>query len=134
MEARELFGAPGFQNVELTGGSADVGIDGYGTLANNPFVSLRRLFQCKRYAKGDLVFRVHAGDFATQCSGESKRGSSSPRRNFVMRLFGRRIEKVCYTLRLSTETSSLKCFRIELGVFKKTVYGTVLGYFEKFKY
>jgi restriction system protein len=39
----------GFENVEVTGKSHDGGIDGYGTLEINPFVSFKVLFQCKRY-------------------------------------------------------------------------------------
>lgn len=60
---RELLRESGFQNVEVTGGSADGGIDGYGILEMNPFVSFRVLFQCKRYAKGNLVSRAQVGDF-----------------------------------------------------------------------
>jgi restriction system protein len=41
---RELLRESGFENVEVTGGSADGGIDGYGTLEINPFVSFRVLF------------------------------------------------------------------------------------------
>jgi len=44
---RELLRESGFENVEITGGSADGGIDGYGTLEINPFVSFKVLFQCK---------------------------------------------------------------------------------------
>jgi len=41
---RELLRESGFENVEITGGSADDGIDGYGTLEINPFVSFKVLF------------------------------------------------------------------------------------------
>ena len=46
---REPLRESGFENVEITGGSADDGIDGFGTLEINPFVSFKVLFQCKRY-------------------------------------------------------------------------------------
>ena len=49
---RELLRESDFENVEVTGGSADGGIDGHGTLEINPFVSFKVLFQCKR---SDLV-------------------------------------------------------------------------------
>lgn len=55
--SRELLRESGFENVEITGGSADGGIDGFGTLEINPFVSFKVLFQCKRYADGNLVGR-----------------------------------------------------------------------------
>lgn len=46
---KELLREHGFENVEVTGKSHDGGIDGYGTLEINPFVSFKVLFQCKRY-------------------------------------------------------------------------------------
>lgn len=55
--SQELLRESGFENVEITGGSADGGIDGFGTLEINPFVSFKVLFQCKRYADGNLVGR-----------------------------------------------------------------------------
>ncbi len=47
--SRELLREHGFENVFVTGGSHDGGIDGYGILELNPFVSFKVLFQCKRY-------------------------------------------------------------------------------------
>jgi restriction system protein len=41
---RELLRESDFENVEITGGSADGGIDGYGALEINPFVSFRVQF------------------------------------------------------------------------------------------
>ena len=46
---KELLRESGFENVIVTGQSHDGGIDGYGTLEINPFVSFKVLFQCKRY-------------------------------------------------------------------------------------
>jgi restriction system protein len=71
---RELLRESGFENVEVTGGSADGGIDGYGTLEINPFVSFRVLFQCKRYAKGNLVSRSQVGDFRNTMIGRAEKG------------------------------------------------------------
>lgn len=39
----------GLDQVEVTGGPGDGGIDGTGVLRMNPFVSFKVLFQCKRY-------------------------------------------------------------------------------------
>ncbi len=71
---RELLRESGFENVEVTGGSADGGIDGYGTLEINPFLSFRLLFQCKRYAKGNLLSRAHVGDFCNTMLGRAEKG------------------------------------------------------------
>jgi len=64
----------GFENVEVTGGSADGGIDGHGTLEINPFVSFKVLFQCKRYAKGNSVSRAQVGDFRNAMIGRAEKG------------------------------------------------------------
>jgi restriction system protein len=46
---KRLLREHGFENVEVIGGSHDGGIDGYGSLELNPFVTIKVLFQCKRY-------------------------------------------------------------------------------------
>ena len=50
---QRLLREAGFEQVIVTGRSGDGGIDGYGVLQINPFVSFRVLFQCKRY-KGSV--------------------------------------------------------------------------------
>lgn len=72
--SRELLRESGFENVEITGGSADGGIDGFGTLEINPFVSFKVLFQCKRYAEGNLVGRSQVGDFRNAMIGRAEKG------------------------------------------------------------
>ena len=71
---RELLRESGFENVEITGGSADGGIDGFGTLEINPFVSFKVLFQSKRYAEGNLVSRAQVGDFRNAMIGRAEKG------------------------------------------------------------
>lgn len=60
---RALLRESGFDNVEVTDGSADGGIDGHGTIEINPCASFKVLFQCKRYDKENLVSRAQFGDF-----------------------------------------------------------------------
>jgi len=69
---KRLLREHGFENVEVTGGSHDGGIDGYGTLELNPFVSIKVLFQCKRY-KG-TVSRAQVGDFRNAMLGRAEKG------------------------------------------------------------
>lgn len=69
---KRLLRVHGFENVEVTGGSHDGGIDGYGTLELNPFVSMKVLFQCKRY-KG-TVSRAQVGDFRNAMIGRAEKG------------------------------------------------------------
>ena len=69
---KRLLREHGFENVFVTGGSHDGGIDGYGTLELNPFVSIKVLFQCKRY-KG-TVSRAQVGDFRNAMIGRAEKG------------------------------------------------------------
>ena len=69
---KELLRESGFENVVVTGQSHDGGIDGYGILEINPFVSFKVLFQCKRY-KG-TVSRAQVGDFRNAMIGRAEKG------------------------------------------------------------
>ena len=86
---RELLRESGFENVEITGGSADEGIDGYGTLEVNPFVSFKVLFQCKRYGAKNTVSRAQVGDFRNAMLGRAEKGiiiTTSSFSNSAMRI------------------------------------------------
>lgn len=62
----------GFENVIVTGKSRDGGIDGMGILRLNPFVTLKVMFQCKRY-RGS-VSRAQVGDFRNAMIGRAEKG------------------------------------------------------------
>jgi restriction system protein len=63
-----------FEDLKLTGGSKDDGIDGFGILRVNPFVSFRVLFQCKRYAEDNKVKRTQIADFRNAMLGRADKG------------------------------------------------------------
>jgi len=71
---RELLRESGFENVEVTCGSADGGIDGYGTLEINPFVSFKVLFQCKRIRQGKPCLARTGWRFPQLHAGASREG------------------------------------------------------------
>jgi restriction system protein len=62
----------GFTEVNVTGRSGDQGIDGHGTLQINPLVSLKVLFQCKRYK--DSVNPSQVRDFRGAMTGRADKG------------------------------------------------------------
>jgi len=63
-----------FENLKLTGGSHDDGIDGIATLRINPFVSFKVLFQAKRYKEGSNISRSQIGDFRNAMIGRADKG------------------------------------------------------------
>lgn len=69
---QHLLRASGFEQVTVTGKTADGGIDGFGYLPANLFVSFKVVFQCKRY-KGS-VSSPAIRDFRGAMAGRSDRG------------------------------------------------------------
>ena len=130
---RELLRESGFENVEVTGGSADGGIDGYGTLEINPFVSFRVLFQCKRYAKGNLVSRAQVGDFRNTMIGRAEKGIIITTSGFSNAAIQEANREGAPQVELVDGDKLVDMFyRVELGVSKRTVYDVDPVYFEKF--
>lgn len=130
---RELLRESGFENVEVTGGSADGGIDGYGTLEINPFVSFRVLFQCKRYAKGNLVSRAQVGDFRNTMIGRAEKGIIITTSGFSNAAVQEANREGAPQVELVDGDKLVEMFqRVELGVSKRTVYDVDPVYFEKF--
>ena len=130
---RELLRESGFENVEVTGGSADGGIDGYGTLEINPFVSFRVLFQCKRYAKGNLVSRGQVGDFRNTMLGRAEKGIIITTSGFSNAAIQEASREGAPQVELVDGDKLVEMFqRVELGLFKRAVYDVDPAYFEKF--
>ncbi len=70
--SQRLLREAGFTSVQVTGQSGDGGIDGYGVLQINPFVSFKVLFQCKRYSNS--VSPAHVRDFRGAMYGRADKG------------------------------------------------------------
>lgn len=130
---RELLRESGFENVEVTGGSADGGIDGYGTLEINPFVSFKVLFQCKRYAERNLVSRPQVGDFRNAMIGRAEKGIIMTTSAFTNAALLEASRDGAPQIELVDGVKLVEMFhRVELGVTKRTVYDVNPNYFEKF--
>lgn len=130
---RELLRESGFGNVEVTGGSADGGIDGHGTLEINPFVSFKVLFQCKRYAKGNLVSRAQVGDFRNAMIGRAEKGIIITTSSFTNAAVQEANREGAPQVELVDGVKLVEMFeRVELGVIKRTVFDVDLAYFDKF--
>lgn len=130
---RELLRESGFEKVVVTGGSADGGIDGHGTLEVNPFVSFRVLFQCKRYAKGNLVSRAQVGDFRNAMQGRAEKGIIITTSGFSNAAVQEASREGADRVELVDGDRLVEMFqKAELGVVKRTIYDVDRSYFEKF--
>ncbi|MCU0643103.1 MAG: restriction endonuclease [bacterium] len=129
--SRELLREHGFQNVVVTGNSHDGGIDGYGTLELNPFVSFKVLFQCKRY-KGS-VSRAQVGDFRNAMLGRAEKGIIITTGTFTSEAIREANREGAPQIELVDGTKLVEMLeKVELGVIPKTVYEVDMNYFMKF--
>jgi restriction system protein len=69
---QRLLRESGFEEVDVTGRSGDGGIDGHGVLRLNPLVSMKILFQCKRYKES--IGSPQIRDFQAAVMGRADRG------------------------------------------------------------
>ena len=76
---RRLLREEGFHRVEVTGRSGDGGIDGIGILRINSLVSLKVIFQCKRYSSAIGPNKVR--DFRGAMDGRGRQGYYSYHRH-----------------------------------------------------
>lgn len=131
---RELLRESGFENVEITGGSADGGIDGFGTLEINPFVSFKVMFQCKRYKEGNTVSRAQVGDFRNAMIGRAEKGIIITTSTFSNAAILEANRDGAPKIELVDGTMLVKMFEnVELGLTKRIVYDVDIAFFEKYR-
>lgn len=129
---KELLREHGFENVEVTGKSHDGGIDGYGILEINPFVSFKVLFQCKRY-KGS-VSRSQIGDFRNAMIGRAEKGIILTTGTFTKEAEKEANRDGAPAIELIDGQKLVKMFEmVELGLKPRTIYEVDLNYFNKFR-
>lgn len=129
---RELLREHNFQNVIVTGQSHDGGIDGFGILEINPFVSFKVIFQCKRY-KG-TVSRAQVGDFRNAMLGRAEKGMILTTGTFSKDAQYEANRDGAPPVELIDGQKLVQMFEMaELGVKPKTIYEIDMNYFEKFK-
>lgn len=128
---KRLLREHGFENVEVTGGSHDGGIDGYGTLELNPFVSIKVLFQCKRY-KG-TVSRAQVGDFRNAMIGRAEKGIILTTGTFSEDAKREASRDGAPPIELIDAKKLVELFEsVELGLKPKKIYEVDLKFFEPY--
>jgi len=129
---KRLLREHGFENVVVTGGSHDGGIDGYGTLELNPFVSIKVLFQCKKY-KG-TVSRAQVGDFRNALIGRAEKGIILTTGTFSEDAKREASRDGAPPIELIDGKKLIELFeKVELGVKPKTIYEVDFSFFESYK-
>jgi len=128
---QRLLRESGFENVVVTGQSHDGGIDGYGTLEMNPFVSFKVLFQCKRY-KG-TVSRAQVGDFRNAMIGRAEKGIIMTTGTFSSDAIKEANRDGAPQVELVDGEKLVEMFKkVELGLKPKVIYEVDLPFFEPY--
>jgi restriction system protein len=128
---QRLLRESGFENVVVTGQSHDGGIDGYGTLEMNPFVSFKVLFQCKRY-KG-TVSRAQVGDFRNAMIGRAEKGIIMTTGTFSSDALKEANRDGAPHVELVDGEKLVEMFKkVELGVTPKIIYEVDFAFFEPY--
>jgi restriction system protein len=120
----------GFTQVVVTGRSGDGGIDGHGTLAVNPLVSFKVLFQCKRISKsvspsqvrdfrGGMAGRADKGIILTTAAftAEARREASRDGVPPIELIDGEKLMHMLEQLELGLR--AVKTYEIDLGFFRE---------------
>jgi restriction system protein len=128
---KRLLREHGFESVYVTQASHDGGIDGYGTLELNPFVSIKVLFQCKRY-KG-TVSRAQVGDFRNAMIGRAEKGIILTTGTFSEDAKREASRDGAPPIELIDGKKLVELFeKVELGVKPKIIYEVEYSFFEQF--
>lgn len=122
----------GFEKVEVTGKSHDQGIDGIGILLVNRFVTIKVVFQCKRYSGS--VGRSQVAEFRNSVMGRAEKGIMITTGTFTSEAIREATRDGVIPIELVNGEKLVKIFEeLELGVKPKTVYEVDHSFFEPFK-
>jgi len=122
----------GFQKVEVTGKSHDQGIDGIGILLINRFVTIKVVFQCKRYSGS--VGRPQVAEFRNSVMGRAEKGIVITTGTFTSEAIREATRDGVIPIELVDGEKLVKIFEdLELGVKPKTIYEVDHAFFEPFK-
>lgn len=129
---QRLLREAGFEKVTVTGRSGDGGIDGYGVLQVNPFVSFQILFQCKRY-EGNVT-PSHVRDFRGAMAGRAEKGIILTTGGFTADAKREAMRDGVQPIELVDGEKLVQMFeQLELGLLPRTTYDIDTTFFEAFR-
>lgn len=129
---QRLLRESGFQNVTVTGRSADGGLDGNGVVEVNAFVSFRVLFQCKRY-KG-AVNPAQVRDFRGAMAGRADKGIILTTGTFTAEARREAVRDGVPPIELVDGEKLLDMFeKLELGLKPRAAFDVDDSFFDAFR-
>lgn len=129
---QRLLRESGFKKVVVKGRSGDGGIDGEGILEINPLVSLKVIFQAKRYR--DTVSSSQIRDFRGAMQGHAEKGIFITTGRFTPDAKSEAIREGVPAIELVDGEKLIQLFEhSKLGLRPKTVYEIDQPFFEEYK-
>lgn len=129
---QRLLRASGFSKVVVTGKSGDGGIDGEGILEINPLVSLKVIFQAKRY-KG-AVSSSQIRDFRGAMQGRAEKGIFITTGRFTQEAKNEALREGAPPIELVDANKLTVLFeQRKLGLKSKIIYEIDDGFFEDYR-
>ena len=129
---QRLLRASGFKRVEVKGRSGDGGIDGEGILEINPLVSLKVIFQAKRYK--DAVSPSQIRDFRGAMQGRAEKGIFITTGRFTQEAKNEAIREGAPPIELVDGDKLVQLFeQKQLGLKPKTIYEIDQTFFEEYQ-
>lgn len=130
--AQRLLREAGFSQVAVTGKSGDGGIDGFGVLQINPFVSFKVLFQCKRYSGAVTPSQVR--DFRGAMHGRAEKGITITTGTFTSEARKESAREGALPIELINGEKLIDMLeRLELGLEPVTTYKVDHSFFNEFR-
>jgi restriction system protein len=130
--SQRLLREAGFTQVVVTGKSGDGGIDGHGSLQFSPLLSLKALFQCKRYKGSVSVSDVR--DFRGAMAGRTDYGIILTTGTFTAEARREGSREGVSPIDLIDAEKLVEMLRtLELGLKPVTTYEIDQHFFEEFK-
>lgn len=129
---QRLLRVSGFKKVTVLGRSGDGGIDGEGMLEINPLVSVKVLFQAKRYK--DAVGPSMVRDFRGAMQGRAEKGILITTGRFTLEAAKEAIREGVPPIELVDGSKLVELFEQHLlGLTKRVVYEIDHGFFDEYR-
>lgn len=130
---QRLLREAGFQQVTVTQKTRDGGFDGDGILQINPLVSMKVLFQCKRYLDNTAVTAPDVSKFRGTLSGRADKGIILTTGRFTEDAKKEAIRAGAIQIEIVNGEKLVEMFEmLTLGLKPKTVYEIDDKFFEEY--
>lgn len=131
---QRLLREAGFKQVTVTKRTRDGGFDGEGILQINPLVSLKVLFQCKKYDENSVVTAPDVSEFRGTLDGRAEKGIIFTTTRFTEDARKEAIRPGATPIEIVNGDKLVEMFEmLSLGLKPKTIYEVDDNFFDEYR-